>query len=209
MGDLRATAYGVPAECKEFGKVKLWLADTGCGHGLVSKTDVYAVKRFLEKAPQVVTFQTVNGPPIGGQVCPLRFDELRAEIEPYVLNNSPSVLSIGIRCMEKKYTFIWPPGENPYFITPDDQIIQCEVHDHVPYIRPGAPGCQPKASPLYRCFVCAARRRRRRLVEAMPGRAASSGPKCRSKDEAKPFLRIFSCGDPRLLGPVTSRFRCH
>ena len=80
--------------------ITLWLVDTGCGHDLVSKADVYAVKRFLKAAPEVITFQTANGPSVADHVCPLRFDELDEDIEPYVLKDTPSVLSIGFRCME-------------------------------------------------------------------------------------------------------------
>ena len=60
----------------------------------------------LKAAPEVITFQTANGPSVGDRVCPLRFDELQADIEPYVLNDTPSVLSIGCRCMHKEYIFI-------------------------------------------------------------------------------------------------------
>ena len=37
-------------------------------------------------------------------------DELGEKIEPYVLRSTPPVMSVGQRCMERGYTFIWPKG---------------------------------------------------------------------------------------------------
>ena len=34
--------------------------------------------------------------------------------------------------MEMGFTFIWPPGDNPYFITPSGQIIALEMHELFP-----------------------------------------------------------------------------
>ena len=48
------------------------------------------------------------GHPKGDFVCPLRIEELDETIEPYVLKNTHDVLSIGFRCLEKGYTFVWP-----------------------------------------------------------------------------------------------------
>ena len=36
--------------------------------------------------------------------------ELGEQITPYILNNSAPALTVGYRCMEMGYTFIWPTG---------------------------------------------------------------------------------------------------
>ena len=55
------------------------------------------------------------------------------------------------------YTFIWPPGRNPYFVTPTGQIIYLEVYDHIPYLKPGSEYCQPQAPSGKECFACSAK----------------------------------------------------
>ena len=49
--------------------------------------------------------------------------ELDKNISPYILNNTPPVLAAGYRCMERGYTFIWPTGQNPFFIRPEGMIV--------------------------------------------------------------------------------------
>ena len=49
-----------------------------------------------------------------------------------VLENTPNVLSVGLRCMEYGYSFHWPSGQVPYLITPDGFQVDCEVENDVP-----------------------------------------------------------------------------
>ena len=65
----------------------------------------------------------------------LRVDELDEDIEPYVLNSTPAVPSVGRRCMDYGYEFRWPSGEPPYFISPQGKKVKLEVKDYVPYLK--------------------------------------------------------------------------
>ena len=62
--------------------------------------------------------------------------ELDEHITPYMLYNSPPVLTVGYRCMELGYTFIWPTGQNPYFIRPDGMIDHLRFGNCIPYLVP-------------------------------------------------------------------------
>eukprot|EP00972_Heterocapsa_arctica_P081899 12071006-Heterocapsa_arctica.AAC.1 len=42
--------------------------------------------------------------------------ELHEKITPFVLKDTPAVLSIGEWTMTKGYSFIWPVGKNPYML---------------------------------------------------------------------------------------------
>eukprot|EP00972_Heterocapsa_arctica_P081941 12076717-Heterocapsa_arctica.AAC.1 len=69
--------------------------------------------------------------------------ELSEKINPYVLKETPAVLSVGARTMNKGYTFVWPAFCNPYFITPDGFRVELEVIADVPFLRRGSDLSKP------------------------------------------------------------------
>ena len=54
-------------------------------------------------------------------------EELNAIVEPYVLAETPAVLSIGRRCMMMGYDFHWHPGVNPVLVNPEGKIIASDL----------------------------------------------------------------------------------
>ena len=62
--------------------------------------------------------------------------ELGSHIDPYLVKSTPPVLSVGMRCIDQGYDFIWKgsKNENPYFRKPDGTKIEMVVDDYVPYI---------------------------------------------------------------------------
>ena len=54
-------------------------------------------------------------------------DELDETVEPNVLDETPTVLSIGRRCMKMGYAFHWMPGKLPFMVTP-------KQGDDIPYL---------------------------------------------------------------------------
>ena len=69
----------------------------------------------------------------------VEFDE---SVEPYVLPNTPSVLSIGRRCVQEGYHFVWLSGKHPYLITP-------KMISHITFL--GIPGVN-RLSPHMSCL---------------------------------------------------------
>jgi hypothetical protein len=63
---------------------------------------------------------------------------------PHVLESTPPVLSVGKRCMEMGYSFVWMNNMNPYFIGPDGMIVELEIRGNIPYLKGGSELCQPK-----------------------------------------------------------------
>ena len=63
----------------------------------------------------------------------LDFDTFNEPAKAHVLDDTPSVLSLGKRCMEQGYTFVWPSGREPYMINSEADKIKMEVHDLSPY----------------------------------------------------------------------------
>ena len=158
--------------------VKLWLIDTGCGHDLVARRELKALRRLIREAKIPLNFFTANGEVPANEAIDLFVRELGEEIEPYVLEETPAVLSVGMRCMKMGYTFIWPPGECPYFITPSGKVIQLEVRDDIPYIKTGSEWCKARKAKGSRQFACPSSTSKATGEEAEPGRVRkdSAGP---------------------------------
>ena len=117
-------------------RVKYWLADTGCGYDLVAKKHVNHVADRIKTAENSILFNTANGNTDATDDILLRVDELDEDIEPYVLESTPAVLSVGRRCQEYGYQFHWPAfSSKPYFVTPKGKKIELTVKDHVPYLK--------------------------------------------------------------------------
>ena len=68
---------------------------------------------------QQIIFHTANGPTPAYEVARLRVSELAGRILPYVLENTPPVVTIGNRFIFVGYAFIWPTGGDPFFVTPN------------------------------------------------------------------------------------------
>ena len=110
----------------------------------------------LSKALSPLTFNTANGKTEATQQAKLHCSELKENISPYVLDSTPPVLSVGRRCMEMGYSFVWLADQDPYFVCPDGSIVEFEVGDNIPYLRAGSRGCAPKASSNTQSVPCAA-----------------------------------------------------
>ena len=122
----------------------LWLVDTGCGHDLISTTIVKMSGSEARRLEKAVIFQTANGDTPSTHVVPISFSELNETIEPYVLKETPSVISVGDRTMNKGCPFVWKAGCNPYFIIPEERIITFEVIRDIPHLRKESDLCQPR-----------------------------------------------------------------
>ena len=122
----------------------LWLVDTGCGHDLVSNTNVKLSGGETRRLEKAVIFQIANGDTPSTHVAPISFRGLNETIEPYVLKETPSVISFGDRTMNKGCSFVWKAGCNPYLITPDEKIITFEVIRDISHLRRDSDLCQPR-----------------------------------------------------------------
>ena len=74
----------------------LWLVDTGCGHDLISAANVKLSGGETERLEHAFIFQTANGDTPSTHVATIFLSELNETIEPYVLKETPSVISLGI-----------------------------------------------------------------------------------------------------------------
>ena len=118
-------------------KIK-FLMDTGCGHDLISKKKIERHDLETLVTPEPISFQTASGITDTDLVSNFQADSFKEPINAYVLGDTPSVLSVGKRCMNQNYSFIWPPGREPFMIDPDGKRISLFVNGDIPYVRVGS-----------------------------------------------------------------------
>ena len=115
----------------------VWLVDTGSGQDLISEGMLKSAKaknRRLSDTP--ICLATANGSTRADEVADVTVDALHQDFTPYILDETPPVLSVGVRCMEQGYSFVWPADSRPYFIRPDHKVIELKIDGWVPVIDP-------------------------------------------------------------------------
>ena len=118
-------------------KIK-FLMDTGCGHDLISQRKVEKNGLGTLVSEEAISFQTASGVTNTDLISNFQTESFTEPINAYVLDDTPSVLSVGKRCMKQGYGFVWPPGENPFMINPDGKRISLFVNGDIPYVRAGS-----------------------------------------------------------------------
>ena len=123
-------------------KDRRFIMDSGSGHDLVSSPRVDQMDIDTYQCDRV-NFHTANGVTSTSTMVDLDFDTFNEPAKAHVLEDTPSVLSLGKRCMEQGYTFVWPNGREPYMINSEGDEIRMEVHDLIPYAYLGAKDYRP------------------------------------------------------------------
>jgi hypothetical protein len=102
--------------------------DTGCGHDLIAKTKI---RKFEHLTTDIspITFNTAGGPSKTTLAIPMTISALIS-----VLDSTPSVFSVGKRCKDKGYSFIWLSGMCPCLVAPNQKIIPLDVVKDIPYL---------------------------------------------------------------------------
>ena len=114
-----------------FGKIESWVLDSGAGHDLMSRC--LANKKSVKKAEETLTFWTANGRTNAAQVCEEKLSVLNEKVKAYLLKDTPTILSLGVRCMQLGYGFYWFPYELPYLVCPSDgRHVQLQLDNFVP-----------------------------------------------------------------------------
>ena len=118
----------VPVEERD----KKFIMDSGCGHDLIARKKVDRVDMDMYD-DEVVNVHTANGVTSTSKMTDIKFDVFEESVKAYVLDDTPSVLSMGKRCLEQGFTFVWPSGKEPFMIDKNGLMIKMKVKDHIPY----------------------------------------------------------------------------
>ena len=119
----------VPVEERD----KRFIMDSGSGHDLISakKVDRMDLPTYDDA---VVNFHTANGVTSSTKRSDIKFEAFDEPAQAHILEDTPSAMSMGKRCVDLGYSFIWPSGKTPYMIDPNGDIIEMTVRDYIPYI---------------------------------------------------------------------------
>ena len=117
-------------------KVK-FIMDTGCGYDLISQRKARELDLQTYEGEDKMVFMTANGITETREVAKFSVDSFSEETKPFVLEQSPAVFSVGVRCMKLGYTFVWPPKDQPFMINPVGKKIELHSKDDIPYLVPG------------------------------------------------------------------------
>ena len=129
--DVKAPGAATPARK---GK-DVWLIDSGSEQDLISKAALRnASKAIRKQAPQPIRLVTANGNITASEIADINVDALCEPAQPYILESSPEVLSLGVKCLDQGYSFHWESGKAPTMVRPDGALIQLKVDGHVPYM---------------------------------------------------------------------------
>ena len=119
----------VPVEERD----KKFIMDSGSGHDLIAlkKVDRMDMETYED---EMANFDTANGLTSTSKMTDIQFDVFEEPVRAHVLEDTPSVLSMGKRCLEQGYTFVWPSGKDPFMIDNNGLMINMKVKDHIPYV---------------------------------------------------------------------------
>ena len=119
----------VPVEERD----KRFIMDSGSGHDLITarKIDRMDLPTYDDTT---VNFHTANGVTSSTKRSDIEFEVFDEPAQAHILEDTPSVLSMGKRCLDLGYSFIWPSGKSPYMLDADGHIIEMTVKDYIPYV---------------------------------------------------------------------------
>ena len=70
-----------------------------------------------------------------GKIIDVKSEVLGTVVSPRLSEETPVVLSVGRRCIDDGWTFVWPGYGNPYFQKPDGDRIELQVDNDVPLLQ--------------------------------------------------------------------------
>ena len=72
----------------------------------------------MKRLVSSVKLHTANGVARTENVMCFETEGLSEPIEAHVLGSTPNVISVGKRCVELGYRFVWEPGKAPFLVSP-------------------------------------------------------------------------------------------
>lgn len=116
--------------------------DTGCGYDLVARHIAMRFGNLLRRAPTPMPFSIANGVTTADEQLWMRIkafadDNHDAKACAYVMGSTPAVLSVGRRCQEHGYHFLWVGYKTACIITNHGVFILLRVISCIPYLDRG------------------------------------------------------------------------
>ena len=117
--DVEAPRAATPAQK---GK-DVWLIDSGSEQHLITEAALRKSKAIRKQAPQPICLVTANGNITASEIADINVDALCEPAQPYILESSLAVLSLGVKCLDQGYSFHWESGKALSMVRLDGALI--------------------------------------------------------------------------------------
>ena len=134
--DKRSASEMKVAAAKGMSRKRRLMLDSGCGIDLIGYSDLSSEERNMISDVAKLTLRTANGKTSTRGVAHMMVDGIEELIEAHVLESTPSLLSLGKRCLEHGYRFVWEPFAEPKFYDAHGAPVRIEVMNNIPYLIP-------------------------------------------------------------------------
>ena len=112
-----------------------WIIDSGAGLHIVSRKDLSQLGGAeIKQAAKPLNLQTAGGKVRADKAAVVEVERLGKKTEVIVLDDCPSVLSLGRMCMEEGYSFHWDAFGRPCLVSPPGCTTELEVENFVPML---------------------------------------------------------------------------
>ena len=91
------------------------------------------VVRTARRLKIPVKLSTANGDIVVSAVVDIKPPGFDHTVEALLLDDTPTVVSVGKFCMEYGCSFYWPPNTLPFLMSPAGEKIKFVVHNDGPY----------------------------------------------------------------------------
>ncbi len=102
-----------------------WLLDSGSSCDLVQYDSIPDMQTTTTETIKIL--DTANGVVRTNAAVELDIGTFPQKAQPYVVENSPPLLSLGQRCMSDGFSLYWGPGQLPILTTPQGKHITLNV----------------------------------------------------------------------------------
>ena len=111
-----------------------WMIDSGCAMDLVSRKELSPEEMELAERVRRIKFDTANGSTASETAINFDIEALSECALVRILDSTPAVLSMGVRCMRMGYSFHWTAGHDPIFVRPDNKHVKLRAIGDIPYL---------------------------------------------------------------------------
>eukprot|EP00959_Pyramimonas_sp_CCMP1952_P113710 2377015-Pyramimonas_sp.AAC.1 len=90
---------------------------------------------LIRKLPQSIALNTAGGEPKALGSVRIACPEFKGgSFNALVMPETPCVISVGERCMDRGCSFFWPAGQRPYLLLPNGQRVDLAAEGKIPYL---------------------------------------------------------------------------
>ena len=112
-----------------------WIIDSGATYDLVAQKDLTTYyQSLIYNTDEKIEMDTANGVIESAKMVDIPSKTLGEDINPYILPETPAVISLGRKCCVHGWSFYWPPYGSPILTSPGGAKTALDVVNCVPYL---------------------------------------------------------------------------